>query len=165
MRFMRAKAAIHGNHQVVRGLSLLLVVPAFALACTAACATHEQSGAVTGAGVGAVAGNVLTRGSLIGTLIGGALGAAVGSDIGRQLDEEDRREAAYALENSPTGDEHEWVNPDTGQAYSVAPTRTFEGPEGPCREFTLLTNIEGEPAEVHGTACRGPDGTWRTLEG
>jgi surface antigen len=151
-------------HQVVCGVSAVLVASALVLGSTS-CATHEQSGALTGAGIGAVAGNVLTGGSLIGTLVGGAVGAAVGSDVGRQLDEVDRLEAAYALEHSPTGGEHEWVNPDSGRAYSLEPTRTFEGPEGPCREFVLWTRLEGEPAEVRGIACRGPDGMWRTREG
>jgi surface antigen len=135
-----------------------------ALALTA-CATHEQAGAATGAGVGAVAGNALTRGSLLGTLIGAAVGAAVGADVGRQLDEQDRQEAAYALESAPTGESHAWVNPDSGQRYTVRPMRTYEGPEGPCRDFVLLTTIDGEPAEIDGTACRAPDGTWRTVEG
>jgi surface antigen len=136
---------------------------AIALA-TSSCATHEQAGAATGAGVGAVAGNVVTQGSLVGTLIGAAVGAAVGADIGRQMDEEDREQAAYALEYSETGEAHEWTNPDTGREYAWTPTRTYDGPEGPCRDFVMLTSIDGEPAEIRGTACRAPDGTWRTIE-
>lgn len=128
------------------------------------CATHEQAGAATGAGVGAAAGNVLTRGSFVGTLIGAVIGSAIGADIGRQLDEADRREAAYALEYNETGEEYAWVNPDTHRRYRVTPTRTYDGPEGPCREYVLLTSIDGEPAEIQGTACRAPDGTWRTVE-
>jgi surface antigen len=147
----------------MRNLSMLLLAAA-ALSLGPACATQEQTGAVAGAGVGAAAGNALTRGSLVGTLLGAAVGAAVGSDIGRQLDEADRREAAHALETYPTGEEYDWVNPDTGRRYEVTPTRTFEGQHGPCRDFVLLTSMDGEPAEIRGTACRTPDGTWHTIE-
>ena len=142
---------------------LIPLVLVIALAASS-CATHEQAGAATGAGVGAAAGNVLTQGSLVGTLFGAVVGAAIGADIGRQMDAEDREQAAYALEHSETGETHEWVNPDTGREYEWTPTRTYEGAEGPCRDFVMLTSIDGEPAEIRGTACRAPDGTWRTIE-
>ncbi|HKE18401.1 MAG TPA: glycine zipper domain-containing protein [Kofleriaceae bacterium] len=144
-------------------LAILLLAAVAVLA--PACATQEEAGAATGAGIGAVAGNALTRGSLVGTLFGAAVGAAIGSSAGRQLDEQDRLEAGYALENYPTGEEYGWVNPDTHGRYEVTPTRTFEGPDGPCRDFVLLTTMNGEPAEIRGTACRAPDGTWHTLRG
>jgi len=146
----------------MRRLSTLVL--AVSVAFGAACATHEQAGAVAGAGVGAAAGNALTRGSFVGTLFGAVIGAAIGADIGRQLDEADRRETAYALEHYRTGEAYVWVNPDTGYRYSCTPVASFEGPDGPCRDFVLLTTMEGEPAEIRGTACRGPDGAWRTTE-
>jgi surface antigen len=146
----------------MRRSSLLVLASAVALAT--ACATHEQAGAVAGAGVGAAAGNALTRGSFVGTLFGAVIGAAIGADIGRQLDEADRREAAYALEHYGTGEAYVWVNPDTGYRYSCTPVATFDGPDGPCRDFVLLTTVDGEPTEISGTACRAPDGTWRTID-
>ncbi len=147
---------------VTSSLSVLLAATVFFVA--PACATHEQSGALAGAGVGAAAGSAMTRGSFVGTLLGAIVGAAIGSDIGRQLDEADRREAAYALEHYSTGAAYAWVNPDTGHRYSCTPTRTFSGPDGPCRDFVLLTTIDGEPVEIRDAACRGPDGIWRTVE-
>lgn len=150
----------------IRVPNKLLMIPILAVACAFApsCATQEQAGGVAGAGVGAAAGNAITDGSFVGTLLGAVVGAAIGSDIGRQLDDADRREAAYALEEGPTGEPHAWINPDSGRRYSVEPTRTYRGPEGPCRDFVMLTSVDGEPAEIRGTACRAPDGTWRTLE-
>jgi surface antigen len=142
----------------------LLIPLAVAIALATSCATHEQAGAATGAGVGAAAGNIVTQGSLIGTLVGAAVGAAIGADIGRQMDAEDREQAAYALEHSETGEAHQWVNPDTGHEYACTPTRTYDGPDGPCRDFVMLTSMDGEPAEIRGTACRMPDGSWRTME-
>lgn len=146
----------------MRNLARNLVVLASLALVVPACATHEQAGAATGATIGAVTGHALTD-SPIGALIGAIIGASVGADIGRQLDEADRLRTAYALEYYRTGDTHRWANPDTGHRYSCTPTRTYDGDRGPCREFTLLTIIEGERAEIQGTACRDRDGTWRTL--
>ena len=144
-------------------ISILLVALAVALAAPA-CATQEQTGALAGAGVGAAAGNALTRGSFVGTIFGAAVGAAIGADIGRQLDDIDRRETAYALEHYRSGESYAWVNPDTGRSYSCTPTVTFYRRGAPCRDFILLTDIDGEPTEVLGTACRAPDGTWHAVQ-
>lgn len=130
----------------------------------AACATHEQTGALTGAGVGAATGSALTRGSVVGTLLGAFIGAAVGAEIGRQMDEADRRHAAYALEHNPTNQPARWVNPDTGYEYTFTPTRTYQGGQGPCREFVMNALIGGQPEQVYGTACRQPDGSWQILQ-
>lgn len=141
----------------------LTIVLALALLATSGCYTREQQGAATGAVIGGTVGHAVTRGSAVGTLLGALVGAAIGADIGRQLDEADRREAAYALEYVPTGVTHDWVNPDTGREYACRPVRTYEGSAGvPCRDFVILTSIDGQPAEIHGTACRDPDGTWRS---
>ena len=32
----------------------------------------------------------------------------------------------------------------------------------PCRDFTTVTEIDGSRQQVQGTACRQPDGTWKT---
>jgi hypothetical protein len=45
----------------------------------------------------------------------------------------------------------------------VTPTRTYDGPSGPCREFTTVTEIDGQQERVCGTGCRQPEGTWRTI--
>jgi surface antigen len=141
----------------------LVTLFAATLLSTTACATHEQSGATTGAVVGGAVGHSVTRGSFVGTLIGAFVGAAIGADIGRQWDEADRREAAWALEYQRTGEAHRWANPDTGYEYSCTPTRTFDEGGRACRDFVVLTYIDGEPTEVHSTACRDADGTWRAV--
>ena len=54
------------------------------------------------------------------------------------------RKAAQALEDAPTGQQTTWRNPDTGTQYSVAPTRTYEAGGTPCREFTVISTVEGK---------------------
>ena len=56
-----------------------------------------------------------------------------------------------------------WRNPDTGDTYSVTPTRTYETEQGPCREFTMQASIGGRPDTVYGTACRQSDGSWKVV--
>jgi surface antigen len=135
---------------VVLGASLL----------TSACATKRETGAGIGAGAGGALGYAVggTTGLVVGALAGGALGYTAG----KRMDENDRRRAAYALERNQ---QTSWVNPDTGDQYRIEPlgTRYEQGRE--CREFRLTADVEGRPDEVHGTACRQPDGTWEAVSG
>ncbi len=70
----------------------------------------------------------------------------------------------YALENNPTNQAADWVNPDTDRAGAVVPVRTFSDAQGrPCREFITTISIGGEQQQGYGTACRQPDGTWQIV--
>lgn len=70
----------------------------------------------------------------------------------------------YALENNPSNQSSDWVNPDTGSSGGIVPVRTFtDGQKGPCREFISTIIIGGEQQQGYGTACRQPDGTWQLV--
>lgn len=70
----------------------------------------------------------------------------------------------HALENNPTDQAADWINPDSGRAGAVVPTRTFTGVAGqPCREFVTTITIGGEEQQGYGTACRQPDGNWQVV--
>lgn len=70
----------------------------------------------------------------------------------------------YALENNPTNQSSDWVNPDTGNSGGIVPVRTFtDGQKGPCREFVSTIIIGGEQQQGYGTACRQPDGSWQLV--
>lgn len=144
----------------------LIAVCAAALAL-GACETNpskEDIGMVSGAVVGGVLGHQIGGGSgkTLATIGGAALGGFVGSRIGRKMDQDDQHKAAQALETAPDARASSWRNPNTGQSYSVTPTRTYEGAAGPCRDFETTTEIDGRKEAVRGTACRQPDGTWKT---
>ncbi|HYW77842.1 MAG TPA: RT0821/Lpp0805 family surface protein, partial [Gammaproteobacteria bacterium] len=62
-----------------------------------------------------------------------------------------------------TGVPSAWRNPDTGNEYSVTPTRTYESEAGPCREYTIDAIIGGKKEKVYGTACRQADGSWKNV--
>lgn len=133
----------------------------------AGCATYQGSQEQAGMVIGGVLGGVL--GSEVGgghgqtaAIIAGTLaGAAIGGAIGHSMDEVDRMRTAQTLETVRTGVPAQWRNPDTGNQYTVVPTRTYETSTGPCREYTIDAVIGGRPEKVYGTACRQPDGSWR----
>ena len=103
-----------------------------ALAVTG-CATQEQTGQVLGGVAGAAAGSQIGDGSgqTIATIGGAILGAAIGGRIGSNMDEQDYRETAQALENTETGETTTWINPDTGNEFALRPTNTYQASSGP----------------------------------
>lgn len=131
------------------------------------CATggRQQTGAALGAGAGALAGAAIGHGHATGTILGGVLGALLGSEMGRQMDQLDEARLSRSLETTPTARPVSWVNPDTGSAYTVTPTRSYQRDTGmPCREFRMLADVGTEKQEVFGTACRQADGSWKVVE-
>ena len=140
----------------------LLVLPLLA-ACESYSPSKQDIGMAAGAVVGGVLGHQIGHGSgqTVATIGGAALGAFFGSHVGRKMDREDQLKTSAALESSPDGRSSTWRNPNNRQIYSVKPTRTYDGPTGPCRDFTAVTEVNGREEVVEGTACRQPDGRWR----
>ena len=124
--------------------------------------------AVGGAAAGAAAGGLIGAAAGGGTagIIGGVLlGGLAGGALGDKLDQNDRRLAAenyrQSMEYGRVGQTSTWRNPDTGHYGEITPTRTYESPQGYCREFKQTIYIDGQASEGVGTACRQPDGTWK----
>jgi len=144
----------------VIGISLIL----------SACATpgrgeNEQAGMIIGSVIGGVMGAQVGKGHgrtaaiIAGTLIG----SAVGGNVGRSMDETDRLKTAHTLETVRTNVNSSWRNPDTGNRYTVTPTRTYTSAAGPCREYTIDGYIGGKKEKIYGKACRQADGSWKTM--
>ena len=118
---------------------------ALAVAALLAVPASAQDASLGQAAVGAEAGSYLglTFSALPqyrqgqGALVGGLAGAVLGS-----------------LAVAPVGQEQA-VMPATAH-----PPQAFQ-PE--CRNFSSTATIEGEKRELKGTACKQPDGTWRTM--
>ncbi|MDP9140295.1 MAG: RT0821/Lpp0805 family surface protein [Pseudomonadota bacterium] len=144
------------------GCSLL----ALTLAISACAMNREQTGTVLGGAVGAAAGSSIGSGSgrTAATIVGGLIGAFAGRSVGQHMDQQDRMQTAMAMENNATGKSSTWTNPDSGAAYSVTPTRTYDSGGAPCREFTMAATVDGKPDEVRGTASRQADGNWKIIE-
>ena len=147
--------------------NILVSVTLATLVSLAGCATYqgqqEQAGMVIGGILGGVLGSEVGggRGRTAAIIAGTLAGAAIGGSVGRSMDEVDRMKTAQTLETVRTGVPAQWRNPDTGNSYTVVPTRTYESSAGPCREYSIDALIGGRPEKVYGTACRQPDGSWR----
>lgn len=127
--------------------------------------TQEQTGMIVGGVIGGVLGSQVGsgHGRTTATIIGTIVGAAIGGAVGRSMDEQDRIKTAHTLETVRTGVPSQWRNPDTGNVYTVTPTRTIESAQGPCREYTIDATIGGKKEQIVGTACRQADGSWRVV--
>jgi len=124
----------------------------------------ENGGRILGAIIGAATGTQFGKGAgrTVAILGGAVIGAVLGGEIGRSMQASDRAQTQYALETVPTGQSTAWKNPDTGSRYKVIPTRTYktDGNQD-CRDFTTWAVIDGYEEQVHGTACRQADGSWK----
>jgi surface antigen len=126
---------------------------------------NEGAGTVTGGVLGGLIGSQFGGGSgKVAAAAGGALlGSYLGGNIGRTMDRLDRLEMERALETAPTGREIIWQNPDTGNRYTVKPTRTYYANKQPCREYITKAVIGGRTQQIYGKACRQADGAWRVV--
>jgi surface antigen len=123
-----------------------------------ACATKSGTGTLAGAAAGGAIGGLV--GGDVGLILGAAAGGAVGYTVGRSMDEEDRRRAAYALEENRRSS---WRNPQTGYEYRVEPGETSYRDGRECREFRMYADGDGRPDDMRAIACRTPDGRWEAI--
>lgn len=145
-----------------RILAMTVAVPLFVAA--AGCATKQDTGVLTGGVLGGVVGSGVGHGKPAAIIAGTVIGALVGGAIGSSMDAQDRHQAHHALEHNPTREPYAWRNPDTGNRYTVTPTRTYESRAGTtCREYQTDAVVDGRRDRVYGTACRQPDGTWQAV--
>lgn len=144
-----------------RVTSLMLV------AALAGC-THmnnQDVGSVGGGVIGGLVGSRFGKGSgqAVATSVGVLMGTIIGGRIGQSMDEVDRQQIQYTLENYKVGRSRKWENPDTHVHYMVKPTKTYYRHHGsqPCRKFVAEATIDGKKERVFGKACRLSDGTWQ----
>ena len=53
--------------------------------------------------------------------------------------------------------------PETGNYGEIVPSRPYKRGIADCRDYTHTVYIDGKPKQMHGTACRGSDGTWQSV--
>ncbi|OQW92118.1 MAG: hypothetical protein BWK78_02640 [Thiotrichaceae bacterium IS1] len=79
----------------------------------------------------------------------------------RDIMDYDQQQANHALEYKLVGQTFVWKNPYNNTGYEVTPTKTYETRQGPCREYEIVSIIEGQRSVFYGKACRQPDGSWK----
>lgn len=131
---------------------------------------RENTGTVVGAVSGAAVGSQIggSTGARVAAGVAGAtIGGLIGNRIGAAMDDEDRQRAyaaqVEALESAPSGPAVRWRNPDSGRSGSIVPGPIVQQGGMQCRQYTHTVDIDGRSQTVRGTACRNPDGTWKSV--
>jgi len=149
-------------------IAAIAVLPVLA-GCEPEGPSKADTGLVVGAVTGGIIGNQVGKGSgnVLATMAGAVVGGIVGSEIGRSMDEQDRMYARQAelaaLEEGESDRPRRWRNPDNGRYGDVVPGRPYKRSGLDCRDYTHTVYIDGRPQTMHGTACRNPDGSWRSV--
>ena len=127
----------------------------------ASCANRAQTGAVGGAAAGALIGQAIGH-NTGGTLIGAAVGTMLGYIVGSEMDKYDRQQLDHMYERGVSNQRSSWVNPDTGNQYTVTPQPAYQEPSSRrvCRRAEIEAIIDGRPERTYSTACRNEDGQW-----
>jgi surface antigen len=147
-----------------------VVAAAVLIVALAGCATGDNTktaiGGVGGAALGGLIAAAAGAGG-VGIAAGVIGGALLGGLVGNMLDDRDKKMAAEsanrALETAPSGKPVAWSNPDSGHSGTVTPVRTYQSDGTYCREYQQTVTIGGKQEQSYGTACRQPDGSWKTV--
>ena len=127
----------------------------------ASCANRAQTGAVGGAAAGALIGQAIGH-NTGGTLIGAAVGTMLGYIVGSEMDKYDRQQLDHMYERGVSNQRSSWVNPDTGNQYTVTPQPAYQEPSSRrvCRRAEIEAIIDGRPERTYSTACLNEYGQW-----
>ncbi len=127
----------------------------------ASCANRAQTGAAGGAAAGALIGQAIGH-NTGGTLIGAAVGTMLGYIVGSEMDKYDRQQLDHMYERGVSNQRSTWVNPDTGNQYTVTPQPAYQEPSSRRvrRRAEIEAVIDGRPERTYSTACRNEYGQW-----
>lgn len=142
--------------------STMILGGAFAIgALLGGCATRMAATPAALQGSRAVAGQLRDgAGSSVELTSNVVRGTVIGGSVGQHMDAQDRHIAGLALSDAAARQAIRWYNTDTGIRYVLVPVSTFEGPDGPCRRFTIVASASGQPQFADGLACQQSDGRW-----
>ena len=122
----------------------------------------EQLAGIVGGTLGAWVGAQMVEregraaAAITGTVIGYMLGAA----IGRSIDRLDAACIAPVLEHARDQQTVAWTAAGQGVSYEVTPVRSFTVNDRACRDYHIVSRVEGRVHRSQDTACRHFDGRW-----
>jgi surface antigen len=146
-------------------MKYLSVLALLFLLLLTSCANKAQTGAAGGAAAGALIGQAIGH-NTGGTLIGAAVGTMLGYIVGNEMDKYDRQQLNHMYERGVSNQRSSWVNPDTGNQYTVTPQPAYQEPSSRkvCRRAEIEAVIDGRPERTYSTACRNEYGQWELLQ-
>lgn len=128
-----------------------------------------ESGTVVGAVAGGLIGSAVGRGSgrVAGAIVGTVIGGVIGNELARGMNERDRRMAAEAeldaLESGRDGERRSWRSAESSYRGDIVPGRRYHRGRTECRDYVHTIFVNGRDEVLRGTACREPDGSWRSI--
>lgn len=143
--------------------TLLLICALFLFtSCAQTGLTKGQQGAMGGGAGGALIGQMIGHNTEA-TLIGAAVGTMLGYIVGNEMDKYDRKQLNHVYERGVSGNPAAWVNPDSGNRYTVIPQPAYSDPNSnqPCRKAEIIALIDGREERTYTVACRDADGHWQ----
>jgi len=144
---------------------LICGVAFFFIAAVFGCANMNKAeqGALIGGLGGAAIGGQLGPGKNRGenALIGAGIGVLLGYLIGNEWDKYDQRQLSRSLEYNRSGSTTEWVNPDTGNTYTVTPREAYRQDQRIYRDVRIDGIVDGRRETIHAKAYRASDGSWQ----
>ena len=143
-------------------VSLLICSLIFLTSCADSQYSKGQQGAVGGAAAGALIGQMIGHDTEA-TLLGAAIGTVLGYIVGNEMDKYDRQQLNHVYERGVSGSSTTWINPDSGNRYSVTPepAYTSQQTDQPCRKAEIKAIIDGKEETTYTTACRDANGQWQ----
>ncbi len=143
-------------------IGILIISVLFLASCANSPYSKGQQGVAGGAAAGALIGQMIGHNTEA-TLIGMAVGTMLGYIVGNEMDKYDRQELNHVYERGVSGTSTAWINPDSGNRYSVTPEPAFANPqtEQPCRKAEIRAIIDGKEEVTYTTACRDANGQWQ----
>ncbi len=142
---------------MLRNISVVFFVGFLSVSCLA---NTAQQGAAGGAAGGALLGQIIGKDTEA-TLLGAAIGGVLGYMVGNEMDKNDRQRLNNVYETGPSNNTNQWVNPDTGNSYSVTPQPAYEdrATKKVCRTAQIEAVIDGKREITEAIACR-ENGRW-----
>lgn len=129
--------------------------------------SSQDVGVITGGVAGGLLGSTVGGGTgkILAVAAGTIAGAVIGGAIGHNMDVNDQRRVNAALDNNAVGQPAYWQNRKSGANYRVTPVKNVSvNGNKYCREYRTTADIAGKQQQIYGTACRQPDGTWKTVK-
>lgn len=127
---------------------------------------RKMLGQMLGGATGAAIGSTIGKGNgNTAAIVGGAIvGVIVGGNIGQSMDRVDQGCVGQVLEYAPDGRQVAWADPNGGARYQVTPDTPYRNTQGQyCRKYLTNAIIDGQNRQIHGTACRQPNGAWQMV--
>ena len=131
-----------------------------------------STGKVAGAGAGGIIGGLIGAqfgggiGTILYTIAGIAVGAAAVYTFGDSLLPSDhavfQEQTRRAMADAGNGQVMNWINPSTGVAGTITPTRSYYVGQGQvCREFQATISAPEGIGRGTGMACKVAGGAWQ----